>query len=264
MEYSENTRIWRYMDFAKFASLLATRSLYFACPSEFNDPYEAFLPRSDFKALSGIVQRVADDLLALRPRFAAKSPTALARFDDEMETFRETVREAPRKAASKFGVSSWHISEWESEAMWKLYAASGKGIAIESTAGNLRASLGDRRELQIDAVRYRDFDKDPIERGHQRYLMFVKKKCYEHEKELRATILLPQEGVGTLVQCDLDVLVNGIHVSPLAEGYVRDAIEAICCAKAPALDKPVLKSTMLAAPDYGIEIDLKQKAPLTA
>ena len=66
-------------------------------------------------------------------------------------------------AASKFGVSCWHESEHESDAMWKLYSASGQGIAIESTIGQLRTCFGNREGLLIDRVRYMDFDRDPIE-----------------------------------------------------------------------------------------------------
>ena len=148
--------------------------------------------------------------------------------------------------------------------MWKLYSASGQGIAIESTVGSLRAALGDRKDLQIDAVRYVDFDRDPIERGHRHYSLFLKRKCFEHESELRATILLPQKGIGTAVACDLDVLVNRVHVSPLVENYVRDAVEAVCHGTALTLSKPVVQSSILTAPDYGIRIDINPKIAVSA
>jgi hypothetical protein len=52
--------------------------------------------------------------------------------------------------------------------------------------------------------------------------LFMKKSCFEYEKELRATILLPQEQWhlperqrGLSIACDLDVLINCVHVSPL-------------------------------------------------
>lgn len=66
-------RIWRYMDISKFISLLTTRSLYFACPSELGDPYEGFLPKSQVSPWSDVTQRLVDDMLSLRPHFAAKS-----------------------------------------------------------------------------------------------------------------------------------------------------------------------------------------------
>lgn len=72
-------------------------------------------------------------------------------------------------------------------------SASGQAIAIESTVGQLRASLGRREGILIDSVRYADFDHDEIEKSHKHYGLFMKRKSFEHEKELRATILLPPE-----------------------------------------------------------------------
>jgi len=42
MANAPGRQIWRYMDLAKFLSLLTTRSLYFACPSELGDHMRAF------------------------------------------------------------------------------------------------------------------------------------------------------------------------------------------------------------------------------
>jgi hypothetical protein len=38
-------------------------------------------------------------------------------------------------------VSCWHQADYESDAMWKLYAASGKGISVRTTTTRLAASL---------------------------------------------------------------------------------------------------------------------------
>jgi hypothetical protein len=207
MENCSELTIWKYMDFAKFAYVLTTRSLYFACPSELQDPYEGGLPRSHVEAWSKILQSRADHMIARRPAFAAQSPISLQLFDSLMEKFAGEIRGARATAISRFGVCCWHKSDYESAAMWKLYSASGQGIAIESTVGRLKASLGDREDLIIDSVRYMDFDQDPIEKGQRHYGLFIKRKSFEYEKELRATVRLPEEGRGVSVSCDLDVLI---------------------------------------------------------
>jgi hypothetical protein len=255
IEDSSTRRIWKYLDLAKFASLLATRSLYFACPAEFDDPYEGLLPRSHIDAESKMIQGQVDQMLSLREQFAARD-IPLERFDDALDTFASQIRTARKDAALKFGVSCWHESEYESEAMWKLYSASGQGVAIESTIEQLRASLGNK-EVQIDRVRYMDFDRDPIEKGHRHYGLFIKRRCFEHEKEVRATILLPEGGKGISIGCDLDVLVTAVHVSPLVEGFVRDAIEALCIGDTHHLNKPVRQSPLYSDPDYQINIKTK-------
>jgi hypothetical protein len=245
------------MDVAKFASLLTTASLFFACPSQFNDPYEGSLPRSEAQALSEMVQRTADDILSLRPHFTAKSADSLTKFDEIMQTLRQKVGEATITAAQRFGVCCWHMNEYESDAMWRIYAASGQGVAIESTVSRLRNSLGNREDIQIDAIRYLDFDTSPLEKGHGHYFLFQKRKSFEHERELRATVRLTNDGVGTLIACDLEMLVTQIHISPLVGIHVKDAIEAMCQGTARTLCKPVIQSRLLTPPDYSIKISLQ-------
>jgi hypothetical protein len=147
--------------------------------------------------------------------------------------------------------------------MWKLYSASGQAIAVESTVGQLRASLGDAEGVIVDSVRYADFDNDPIEKGHKHYSLFMKRKSFEHEKELRATILLPEEQWtipedqrGLAVPCDLNVLINRIHVSPLCAAFVVRAVESLCAGKAHFLNKPVIFSSLLRDAGYELPIEL--------
>jgi hypothetical protein len=104
----------------------------------------------------------------------------------------------------------------------------------------------------VDRVRYMDFDQDTIEQGHKHYGPFMKRKCFEHEKEVRATILLQQDGQGASVPCDLSVLVSRIHISPLTEGDFNNDIEALCAEY--HLDKSVRRSPLYRVPNYGINI----------
>jgi hypothetical protein len=247
-------KLWKYMDFAKFASMLTTRSLYFACPSQFSDPYEGLLPRSHVVAESKILQNIIDqNFLPLRNQLAARG-VPVARTDGVLGGLVSQLRAAYDQVNGKFGVSCWHESEYESDAMWKLYSASGQGIAIESTVEQLIESLGDRTDLIIDRVRYMDFEQDPIEKGHRHYRLFVKRKCFEHESEIRATILLPKEGEGVALNCDLDILIASIRVSPTADAFVRDAVEALCTGKQNPVNKQVLQSRMYNVADYGLDI----------
>jgi len=178
--------------------------------------------------------------------------------DETLDYLANTIPEIRKKAISRFGVTCWHKSEYESEAMWKLYSVSGHGIAIESTIGRLRSSLRNANNVCIDSVRYMDFDRDPIEKGHKHDGLFVKRKSFEHEKEVRATILLPQEGKGILVSCDVDTLISCVHVSPFAPTYLKEAVEFICgSGKLHMLQKPVIRSKLLDAPNYGTSINIE-------
>jgi len=97
-----------------------------------------------------------------------------------------------------------------------------------------------------------DFDQDPIEQGHKHYGLFMKRKCFEREKEVRATILLQQDGQGATVPCDQSVLVSRIQISPLSEGDFNNDIEALCAEY--HLDKSVTGSPLYRIPNYGIKI----------
>ena len=241
------------MDLARFASLLTSRSLYFTCPTELGDPYEGLLPKSHAEAMSKLLQPIVDEISSLGPQLVALGRDT-RQFDETLAALPQKMASAQREAASRFGISCWHESEHESDAMWKLYSASRLGIAIESTVEQLRASIGDRKDLHIGRVRYADFDRDSIEKGHKHYHLFMKRKCFEHEKEVRAVIVLPEQGEGAPVACDLEMLVTSVHVSPLAEKYVKDVIDALCAGGTRALHKPVHQSSLYRAPDYQINI----------
>ncbi len=246
-------KIWRYVDFAKFMSMLATRSLYFPCATtELRDPYEGWLPRSHVKAMRELTRATLDQMRDTQNSVLAQNPTR------DRAPFNAILEEAQRKlnfqlllreTNSKFGVNCWHINEHESEAMWQLYTAAGQGIAIESTKDRLEGALkGDG--INVDRVRYMDFESDEIEKGHRHYGLFLKRKSFAHEQEFRATILLPKPGNGTQVPCDLDSLIARIHVFPKAPAYYADAVKYAVEQARPAITAPVVLSRLLDAPDY--------------
>ena len=246
-------KIWRYVDLAKFISILATRSLYFPCATtELKDPFEGWLPRSHIKAMMELTRATLDQMRDTQNAFLAQNPTQdRAPFDalHEDEQRKLNLQKLLREANSKFGVSCWHINEDESEAMWQLYTAAGQGIAIESSREQLESALsGDG--INVDQVRYMNFDSDEIEKGHRHYGLFLKRKSFAHEQELRATILLPKPGSGTQVSCDLDRLITKIHVFPKAPAYYADAVKYAVAQASPPITAPVVISKLLDAPDY--------------
>jgi hypothetical protein len=253
MEDCSAIKIWRYMDLAKFISLLATESLYFACPSEFQDPFEGYMPRSHIEAFSVTIVPMVQNIISIRNQLADKyQDIDMRQIDEKIDDL--SLLEASREANRKFGVSCWHKSEYESEAAWKIYSTSGQGIAIESTVGQLQLSLENVKGLIIDSVRYMNFNEDPIEKGHKHYAGFLKRRSFEHEKELRATIPLSEAGKGVYVKCKLDTLITCIHISPFVPVYFKETVESLCLGKVRSLEKPVIQSKLLSNPDYRIKI----------
>lgn len=245
-------KIWRYVDLAKFAHMLATGTLYFPCATtELKDPYEGWLPRSHIKALEQINRRILDRMTT-HDAFLVQHPACdRTPFDGLLEEAERKLdlQKLLREANSKFGVNCWHVNEHESEAMWQLYAAAGQGIAIESTKARLEGALrGDG--IVVDQVRYMDFDSDEIEKGHRHYGLFLKRRSFAHEQELRATILLPTLGTGIAVPCDLSRLIAQIHVSPEAPSYYAEAVRYVVGQAKPEINAPVVISKLMDPPDY--------------
>jgi len=258
VEECSKIKIWKYMDLAKFIYMLVTESLYFACPLKFNDPYEGLLPKSYIEANTNMIAPVVQDLISIRDQLANKYPNSidpqqsdvkirdLKNISETIETYKEVVK--------KFGVSCWHRSEYESEAMWKVYSSLGQGIAIESTIERLKLSLGKVEGLIIDSVRYRNFDNAPLEKDHEHYILFMKRESFEYEKELRVTICLPKEKEreGVNILCNLNTLISHVHVSPYASEYFNEVVNILCSRKFGNFEKPVISSKLLSEPNYKI------------
>ena len=227
-------KIWRYVDLQKFVNMLATRTLHFACVSSFNDPYEGWLPRSYVEANVALI-RGTPETLEISLEDASKI---------HMQGLKEMIE--------KYGANCWHINEGESEAMWRLYGDAGAEIAIESTRERLEDAMrgsGPYR-VHIEPVRYMDFDNDPIDKGHRHQLSFIKRRSFEHERELRAVVKLPEPGKGVSQRCSMDTLIAKIHIAPQARQYYIDAVRWVIDHADPKLDAPVEISKLFDRPDY--------------
>jgi hypothetical protein len=76
MSTPTSDKIWRYMTLSKLISLLSSKAIYFACPSQFADPYEGFYPASHMRAFEPILQKAIDDSREARNKLASLFPYA--------------------------------------------------------------------------------------------------------------------------------------------------------------------------------------------
>ena len=157
---NENVKIWRYMDYTKFMSLVMGRELYFTPADLLGDPYEGSLPKL-----------VASD------KYNKSSSPDLAR----------TIHKNMRKVIT---VSCWHMNDSESTAMWQLYAEMNKGIAIQSTYKQLRECLAPfSPEVRLAVVKYIDYDTESFDYQDPWMPFIHKRQAFSHERELRALAL---------------------------------------------------------------------------
>lgn len=224
---NEEIKIWRYMDFTKFVSLIDTKCLYFARADKFDDPFEGSTPKKNVHARTTLF--ASPD----RPQDMSQGEiNALLDFDNQWS---EYIRHMKKFVA----INCWHANEHESAAMWKLYLKSNEGIAIQSTYKKLRDSIIDGRQIYLGQVNYIDYENDVI-RDNNMYGPFVyKRKSFEHEREIRAVVKIPwvttdikiteQEPVGHGIQIEINIkmLIEKIYIAPGTPKWFTDLVGAV-------------------------------------
>lgn len=215
-----NPTVWRFMNLARFESILRDEAIYFAKPSTFEDPLEGSFSKFD-----------------------------LNETEENGETL-EYTRADMKEIQSYSAISCWHINEYESAGMWNLYLSGEKdGVAIKTDYYSLINSIKDLRyRIFSGNVQYIDFHTDMTSKNIYDTLFF-KRKSFNHENELRLMIvasryneyylerLFESEGIpveeweekmeeleeksydfshegGNLITCDVNKLINQVYISP--------------------------------------------------
>jgi len=192
-----NETLWRYCTVERFEWTIGKRQMYFAAADQFVDPFEGAVavqtntPPPD--------PRYADMEHADRAFFRLKRLTKL---------------------------NCWHRAEFESDAMWQLYAGQSKGIAICSTPDRMRRSFQPFRlrpdygveELWGGPVRYVDLTQIRMRQVGMLERFFFKHRAFEWEREFRLAIsmrsaeefgvLVPEQGIEVAV--DLEIMIDHI------------------------------------------------------
>lgn len=255
-----DTKVFRYMDLAKFLSLIHQKTIFFARASSYEDSLEG-MPTELDEYLGSDLAELLD--VALNSSWPSMSP-------DTSEEGRRKKEDAIKKAKSNYenrtiktifgpqkasqfadyssvqkavsnwvDVSCWHTdaSDVESMAMWKIYGGGSASVCVESTVGEVIRSMSIAPELNVYAgvVSYIDYRNDYVGVDEPLKFFFNKSKYYAFEKELRfvlhSTLLkdlnVPRNEFGTSVDVDPMVLIKGVMVSPAASQWFFDLIELV-------------------------------------
>jgi len=232
-----NPVVWRYIDFTKFLHILETRTLYFGRLDLFEDKHEGALPTADIDSMADMMSS---------DNFSKHQATTL---------YKAMASAQVRHCY----INCWHISAFESIAMWKLYTKGNEGIAIKSTVDGLKGCFEPHTEddISIGVVNYIDYDRDRLENKLWHNVMH-KRKAFEYEKEVRCFIYKPgvwssavdlfkePERVGIAVKIDVPKLVEEIVISPYADKTFVDLVGAVLkryntnlkCVQSKLLDDP--------------------------
>lgn len=208
------------MDLAKLIALLKDAALYFPRADTLDDPFEGSYSQPTVDAM----------------RTSLKQSESLPA--DAIESVLQQIfHKTARNSARMIYVSCWHISEYESAAMWAYYVQHGIGVAVRSTVERLIASMKDATDtVQIGQVHYVDFQKDVMPGGNAFWPFLMKRRSFEHEHELRAVVLRPNfvenheiDPTGApdhlLIRVDPFALIEAVYVAP--GGWYRDVVEEV-------------------------------------
>ena len=146
-------------------------------------------------------------------------------------------------AKSAMLINCWHANEYESEAMWKIYSDSGKGIAIKTTIEALKSALEEcieDVEVNIGVIKYLDYfdlKLSPQDCVVDQHVMspLIKRKSYEHEHELRLWISRnvikisdDEKNKPRKIGINPDRLIEKVIISPLATEPFIFSVKEIC------------------------------------
>lgn len=220
---NENAKIWRYLDFTKFISILDRKALFFVRADRLSDKFEGSYS-------------FPTDMVSVIKKISPPD-------------FKDYFKLLQKYTSEIVYVNCWCLGKYESSAMWKLYLKSEEGIAIQSTYKKLSECFNEnsvyKEGIEIGKIKYIEYGKDKIPPNI--YLSFLyKRKSFEHEKELRAIIILisdeqieepkdkknkkPENDLassGIYIPIDLDILIEKIYVSPTSEKWFKNLVESI-------------------------------------
>jgi hypothetical protein len=195
-----DTVVWKYLDLSKFLDLLLSRKLFMSRSDKFEDQYEGTFSEPTFEEIK---------------KLATDNPDFLNYY----KTHRERV-----------AISSWHINEYESFAMWQIFTQNSEGLAIQSTIGRLQKALKPENNFDqyIGEVNYIDYKKEYIPFDDLFFPFLFKRKSFQYEREVRiitdtskSTIKLND---GLKINVDINQLIEKIYIHPKSENWYKKLV----------------------------------------
>jgi len=203
--------LWRYMDWPRFFVLLKTKRLFFSSGEVLHsyDPFEGSLPKRELDI------------------YLSKMPL-------------DSVQRGQQHLRKEISASCWHYNDTESIAMWKLYAPTGNGIAIQTTIPEFkRAFERTSEDVYAGKVIYINYDTDTFYQDEPEGYSFLngfvafihKRQQFEHEREYRAIVSKPieagQSRPGIEIEVDLSLLVKRVVVAPKTLSWMEQAVQSV-------------------------------------
>lgn len=237
-----NVILWRFMNFAKYVSMLTNKGLWFTRLPILEDLYEGSSPKTNLEILLNILKKHIDEQQIQNPLEINNNVASIYR--------------------NWIFVNCWHMNSEESYAMWKIYSENQESIAIQTTYQQLSNLLPN--DISLSMVQYIDYDEAILPLGYPVKYAIYKRKAYKYEKEVRAikTGIFPIEErpdhkavfsnekliPGEIVPINLNQLIDKIIISPFSNQWFYDVVKTV--SKKFELNVPIEKSSLDNAPLY--------------
>ncbi|HSD06956.1 DUF2971 domain-containing protein [Flavobacterium sp.] len=195
-----DTIIWKYLDLSKFLDLLLSRKLFMSRSDKFEDQYEGTFSEPTYEEIK---------------KLSIDNPDFLH--------FYKTHRE-------KVAISSWHINEYESFAMWQIFTQNSEGLAIQSTVKRLQNSLNPEKNFKqyIGEVNYIDYKKEYIPFDDMFFPFLFKRKSFQYEREIRIITDVADSNIklndGLKINVDISQLIERIYIHPKSENWYKNLV----------------------------------------
>lgn len=221
-----SSKLWRYMDFTKYMSLLSSRGLYFTRADCFEDNFEGAKGLKKNKAKWDLfyLEFFRSAIKSLPGKYNCKLSDS--EIDEQAHKLLRDMEESGETDKRRTFVSCWHESEHESEAMWRLYSSFlANAIVVRTSYQSLYMSLGCDPSIKIGRIEYIDMKNDYADINDA---FWKKRKSFEHEREVRALLLDDEcQDRGKLVPCNLEVLIEEVSVSPKAPPWFIHLLNSV-------------------------------------
>lgn len=206
-------KCWRYLKIDRFIESIENGYMYFAAANEFEDIFEGS---------TSIINPLKDSI---------PNDSIFIMFNDAFKQLQRLTK-----------INCWHKADYESYAMWKIYAHDKKGVAITTTPEKMKQAFKPYRiepqyceeDLYIGNVEYTDLASQRIQDTMLK-MFYYKHMVYADENEIRLSISLrtaeelgvsiPEKGI--FVEVDYFNLIDSIIVGPNVDIETRERIQQV-------------------------------------
>lgn len=239
---NRNVKLWRYMNFAKYLSMLINKGLWFTRLPTLEDEFECSSPKSHLDILKN----------NLKGKIGEK----------QIQEILEGNIEVARIYREWIFINCWHMNPEESYDMWKIYSNNNESISIQTTYRQLSDLLP--KDISLSMVRYIDYEEAILPFGYPVQFAIYKREAYKYENEIRAIktgefpiedrkdhkAIFSEEKLipGEIVPIDLNKLIHKVIISPLSENWFYEIVKNV--SKKFLLNAPIEKSSLNNAPIY--------------